>query len=221
MQMNEVSNKMNEVISFTVTTRTGTGKGAARAARRSGLIPGVIYGNKQNPEVITVEPKLLLRELHRPGFFARLFNVELNGKKQQVLARDVQLHPATDRPLHVDFMRVDKNSKIHVNVPVHFTNQDKSPGLRRGGVLNIVRHEIEIICGVQNIPREILIDLTGYEINSSIHISMVKLPEGTKPAISERDFTVATIVPPTVEKVVDAAADAAAPAAGATPAAAS
>ena len=197
---------MSEIISFVASVRQNTGKGAARASRRSGFIPGIVYGEGITPESINIEPKLLLRELHRPGFFARLFEVEIGGKKQRVLTRDVQLDPVTDRPLHVDFMRVGADSKIHVNVPVHFINQEKSPGLRRGGVLNIVRHEIELICSVNAIPREITIDLTGYEINSAVHINMIKLPEGTRPAIADRDFTISTIVPPTVEQATDAAA---------------
>ncbi|MDI9409535.1 MAG: 50S ribosomal protein L25/general stress protein Ctc [Candidatus Pacebacteria bacterium] len=202
---------MSEIISFTASVRDKSGKGAARASRREGFIPGIVYGEGHAPQSINIEPKLLVRELHRPGFFARLFDVDLGGKKQRVLARDVQLHPVTDRPLHVDFMRVGADSKIHVNVPVHFVNQEKSPGLRRGGVLNIVRHEIELICSVNAIPREILVDLTGFEINSAVHISMIKLPEGTRPVIADRDFTISTIVPPTVEQAEDTAA---APAAG-------
>lgn len=197
---------MSEVTTITAESRERAGKGAARATRRQGRVPGVIYGNKLDPVLISLEPRELTRELHRAGFFARLFDVDLAGEKHRVLARDVQLDPVTDRPLHVDFLRVGAESTIYVDVPVHFINQDKSPGLRRGGVLNIVRHELELVCNVSNIPSEIVIDLAGYDINTSIHISMVKLPEGTATTITERDFTLATIVPPTVEQKTEGAA---------------
>lgn len=209
---------MADITSFAAESREKTGKGAARAARRNGTIPGIIYGETKKPEAIALHPKLLEREIHRSGFFARLFDIELGGKKHRVIARDIQLDPVTERVLHVDFMRVGANSKIHVEVPVHFIGQDKSPGLRRGGVLNIVTHEIELICNANAIPSEIVVDLTGREINTSIHISSLTLPSGVQVAHANQDFTVATIVPPTVEKATDEAA-AATPAAGAaTPA---
>jgi large subunit ribosomal protein L25 len=203
---------MTEVTIIAAEIRERAGKGAARATRRSGRVPGVIYGNKLEPMLIALTPKELDREIHRAGFFARLFDVEIEGTKHRVLARDVQFDVVTDRPLHVDFLRVGAGSTVTVEVPVHFINQDKSPGLRRGGVLNVVRHEVELICNAANIPSEIIVDLSGYDIGTSIHISMINVPEGAKPTITDRDFTVATVAAPTVE-VKEPGADEAEPAA--------
>src|SRR5262245_4295161 len=132
--------------------RERAGKGAARAARRAGRVPGVIYGEKADPTLIDIDPKQLMLELNKPGFFTRVFDVEVKGKVQRALARDVQLHPVTDRPEHIDFMRVGEHTRIRVGIPVKFTNQDKSPGLKKGGVLNIVRHTIEVYTAVDKIP---------------------------------------------------------------------
>jgi large subunit ribosomal protein L25 len=196
--------------------RDRAGKGAARAARRAGRVPGVVYGNKQDPLLISVDPKLLDRALHRPGFFTRLMDLQVGNDKHKVLPRDVQLDPVTDRPLHIDLLRVSEDSTIHVAVPVHFINQDKSPGLRRGGVLNIVRHEIDMVVRANAIPDHITVDLAGTDIGTSIHISMIKIPEGARVTISDRDFTVATVAAPTVEKAPETVAAEAAPAAGTT-----
>jgi large subunit ribosomal protein L25 len=177
--------------------RERAGKGAARAARRAGLVPGVIYGAKRAPELISLKPAELLPELRKAGFFTNLYDVKIDGSSQQVLVRDVQLHPVTDRPEHVDFMRVDPNTKVTVEVPVVFLNEAASPGIKRGGVLNIVRHEIEVLCFATQIPHTIEIDLTGLDIGDSVHISAVKLPEGVRPTITGRDFTIATVAAPT------------------------
>lgn len=197
---------MAEISTLNAETRDRAGKGAARAARRAGRIPGVIYGNKQDPLLITVEPRQFDRELHRAGFFTHLYDVVVDGTAHRVLPRDVQLDPVTDRPLHVDFLRISATSTIHVQVPVHFINQDKCPGLRRGGVLNIVRHEVEMVCNANSIPEHLTVDLAGRDIGDSIHISMISIPEGSHPAIADRDFTVATVAPPTVEPKADAEA---------------
>jgi large subunit ribosomal protein L25 len=196
--------------------RDRAGKGAARAARRAGRVPGVVYGNKQDPLLISVDPKLLERALHRPGFFTRLMDLQVGKDKHKVLPRDVQLDPVTDRPLHIDLLRVSEDSTIHVAVPVHFINQDKSPGLRRGGVLNIVRHEIDMVVRANAIPDHITVDLAGTDIGTSIHISMIQIPEGARVTITDRDFTVATVAAPTVEKAPETVAAEAAPAAGTT-----
>src|SRR5690606_9155235 len=184
---------MAEVHSLKVGARDRAGKGAARAARRAGLVPAVIYGEKQPPELITVEPRELFREVSKSGFYVTLFDLDLNGKKQRVIPRDVQFDPVSDRPIHADFMRVGAHTRLTVNVPVHFRNQEAAPGIKRGGVLNVVRHEIELVVSPENIPQSIDIDLTGLEIGDGIHISMVKLPEGVRPLIADRDFTIATI----------------------------
>jgi large subunit ribosomal protein L25 len=196
--------------------RDRAGKGAARAARRAGRVPGVVYGNKQAPLLISVDPKLLERALHRPGFFTRLMDLQVGTDKHKVLPRDVQLDPVTDRPLHIDLLRVSEDSIIHVAVPVHFINQDKSPGLRRGGVLNIVRHEIDMAVRANAIPDHITVDLAGTDIGTSIHISMIQIPEGARVTITDRDFTVATVAAPTVEKAPETVAAEAVPAAGTT-----
>jgi large subunit ribosomal protein L25 len=215
---------MTEVHSLSVELRDRAGKGAARATRRAGRVPGVVYGNKEAATLISLEPRALVRELHKTGFFATLFDLKMGERSERVLPRDVQFDPVTDRPLHIDFLRVGAGTRVHVNVPVIFQNELASPGLKRGGVLNIVRHEIEFICAADSIPHSITIDLTGLEIGDSVHISMVKLPEGVAPAITDRDFTIATIAPPTAQKLeaADAAAAAAAgeaATAAATPAA--
>jgi large subunit ribosomal protein L25 len=208
--------------------RERAGKGAARAVRRAGRVPGVIYGEKAPPTLIDLDPKVIDIEVQKPGFFTRVFDVDLNGKVERALARDVQFHPVTDRAEHVDFMRVGATTRLRIAVPVKFVNQDKSPGLKRGGVLNVVRHTIEVYCRVDNIPPVFIIDLEGLEIGDSVHISKVKLPEGVKPTITTRDFTIAAVAAPSVMKSAEeeaaeaaakvAATAAAAPAAGAAPA---
>ncbi|HEY0521875.1 MAG TPA: 50S ribosomal protein L25/general stress protein Ctc [Stellaceae bacterium] len=189
---------MTEIITLSAERRDRAGKGAARATRRTGRVPAVIYGDKKEPLLISLEPRSLGRELQKPGFFAKLLDLTVDGETYRTLPRDVQVHPVTDAPLHVDFMRVGASTKITVGVPVVFINQDKSPGLKRGGSLNIVRHEIELVCAADNIPDRIVVDLNGVDINESIHISAVKLPEGAHPTITDRDFTVASVAPPTV-----------------------
>jgi large subunit ribosomal protein L25 len=178
--------------------RTLSGTGGARAVRVSGMVPGIIYGNDKAPEMISMDPKALMAECLQPGFFSRLYSVAVDGKPQEVLAKDVQFHPVTDRPIHVDFMRVSKGAKIHVFVPITFMNEDKAPGIKRGGVLNVVHHNIELICPAQFIPEKLTVDLSGRDINQTIHIDALALPEGIVAAHPERDNTIATIVAPTV-----------------------
>jgi large subunit ribosomal protein L25 len=201
--------------------RDRAGKGAARESRRNGRVPAVIYGDKKEPTLISLDPKEIDRLIHKKTFYATLLDVDLKGTKHRVLPRDVQFDPVTDRTLHVDFQRIGKDTKVHVNVPVVVRNEAASPGIKRGGVLNIVRHEIEFICSPDAIPQAIEVDLTGLEIGGSIHISSVKLPENAQLAVRERDFTVVSIGAPTglkaeqQEAAEKAAAAAAAPAAGA------
>ncbi len=201
--------------------RERAGKGAARAVRRQGRVPGVIYGGKETPALISLDPREIDREIHRPGFFTRLFEVECAGKHERCIARDLQLDAVSDKPEHVDFMRVSEETRIRVAVPVKFDNADKSPGLKRGGVLNVVRHTIEVYCRVDNIPQLIRVNLDGLDIGDSVHISAVKLPEGVRPTITTRDFTVAAVAAPSVLKSPEEeAAEAAAKAAAAAEAAA-
>ena len=189
---------MADVISLTARARDRAGKGAARAVRRAGYVPAVIYGGKDGPLAISLDPKVLRRELGGTEFFTTLTDIDLDGTAHRVLARDVQYHPVTDQPLHVDFLRVSESTSITVAIPVEFQNEEESPGLRRGGVLNVVRHEIEVSCRADTIPHALISDLTDLEIGDSIHISNIDLPEGVTPTISDRDFTVATIAAPTV-----------------------
>lgn len=211
---------MRDVTTIAAEARSRAGKGTARATRLKGRVPGVIYGEKQTPELISVDSRDLLKELHKGSFFSRLFTIDISGKTERVLARDVQLDPVSDRPIHVDFQRIGKGSKVRIFIPVHFLDQDQSPGIKKGGVLNIVRHEVEFFCQPDNIPEAISISLSGMEIGHSIHISAFKLPEGIKPVIQDRDFTVATIAAPTKEDEAAPKAEAAAatPAAAAAPA---
>ena len=196
--------------------REQVGKGSARAVRRNGQIPAVIYGDKQPPLAIALSWKDIYYKIHGGGFLTTVATIDVGGKKIQVLPKDFQLDPVSDSPMHVDFLRVGKNSEVNVQVPVHFINEEKSPGIKRGGVLNIVRHEVELHCPANAIPEAITIDLTGAEIGDSIHISAVKLPEGVTPVIADRDFTVATIAGSSAMKSEASESDEAAPVAEAS-----
>ncbi len=187
---------MSDTLTLPAETRERAGKGASRAMRREGRVPAVIYGGNEEPLAIHVEEKLLIKQLGTGHFFNSIVELEVGGKTVRTLPKDVAFHPVNDRPLHADFLRLSANATIHVNVPVIFANEEASPGLKRGGVLNIVRHELELICQADKIPDDIAIDVTGLEVGASIHISHVKLPEGSKSAITDRDFTIATIVAP-------------------------
>jgi large subunit ribosomal protein L25 len=187
---------MSDMLHLPAETRERAGKGASRALRREGRVPAVVYGGNEEPLAIHVEEKLLRKQLGTGHFLNSIVEVEVGGTKVRTLPKDVAFHPVTDRPLHVDFLRLSANSTVHVEVPVIFVNEDASPGLKRGGVLNIVRHELELICPNEAIPDDIAIDVTGFDVGDSIHISHVTLPEGVKSAITDRDFTIATIVAP-------------------------
>ncbi len=173
--------------------REQVGKGSARAVRRNGKVPAVIYGDKQPPLAIALSYKDVYYKIHGGGFLTTVATIEVGGQKIQVLPKDYQLDPVKDFPLHVDFLRIGKDTQVNVNVPVHFINEEKSPGIKRGGVLNVVRHEVEFHCPANAIPEFITVDLDGTDIGDSIHISAVKLPAGVKPVIADRDFTIATI----------------------------
>ena len=189
---------MTDITVLTANAREKVGKGSAREARRQGNIPAVIYGDKKSPIPIVVEQKILVRYLSTGGFFNTLFDIDVNGELNRVLPRDVQLHPVTDVPEHVDFLRVSATTKVSVEVPVEFVGDDVSPGIKSGGVLNVVRYTVEVSCTPDLIPSSLLLDLSSAEIGDSLHISAVNLPEGVTPTISDRDFTIATIVAPTV-----------------------
>jgi large subunit ribosomal protein L25 len=187
---------MSDQLTLSAEPRERAGKGASRALRREGRVPAVIYGNNAEPLSIHVEEKALIKALMTGHFSNSIVEVTVGGKTERTLPKDVAFHPVTDRPLHVDFLRLSKDSTVHVEVPVVFVNEEASPGLKRGGVLNIVRHELELICESDKIPDEIKIDVTGYDVGDSIHISAVTLPAGSKSAITDRDFTIATVIAP-------------------------
>ena len=211
---------MAQVQELKVETRAGTGKGPAFQARSKGLIPGVIYGGKGEPENVAVDGRTLERAVEAGHFLTTLFMLDVAGKKTRVIPREVQLDPVSDRPVHVDFMRLAEGASVRLDIPVHFNGQESSPGLKKGGVLNIVRHSIALLCPAEKIPNTIEVDVAKLDINESIHISALTLPEGVKPVIRGRDFTVCSIVAPTsvLEEQRAAAAAAGAPAAEAAPA---
>ena len=191
---------MSDGLTLSAEARDRAGTGASRALRREGRVPAVIYGMNEEPTLVHVEEKLLNKLLGTGHFFNSVVMVEVGGKSVRTLPKDVEFHPVSDRPLHADFLRVSEHASVHVNVPVVFINEEKSPGLKRGGVLNIVRHEVELICDAAEIPDDITVDLTGFDVGDSIHISVASLPAGAKPAITDRDFTLATIVAPSALK---------------------
>lgn len=202
---------MAEALELKAWTRARTGKGGARASRREGRIPGILYGDKATPQIIDVDYKAINTQLHTGHFQSTIFMLDLDGAKTRVIPRQVQLDPIRDFPIHVDFMRVGEHSLVTVEVPVRFLNEVASPGIKRGGILNVVRHEIQVRCPADAIPEHFDVDLTGLEIGDSVHISAIKLPEGVKPTTTERDFTVATIVGRSAEEAGPAAAAAAVP----------
>jgi large subunit ribosomal protein L25 len=194
---------MAETITFAAERREGSGTGPARALRRAGKIPAIVYGGREEPPL---QVALTFKEVRRqvttnPRFFSSVVELDLGdaGGKIRVLPREAQLHPVTDDPLHVDFMRAQAGALVGVGVPVRFINEQQAPGLKRGGVLNIVRREVELLCPADRIPAEIVADLSGLDINESLHISAVQLPEGVRPTITDRDFTIASIRPPSTE----------------------
>jgi large subunit ribosomal protein L25 len=191
---------MSEQLTLPAEARDRAGKGASRALRREGRVPAVVYGDKKEALSVHVEEKLLTRMLNTGHFMNSVVMVELDGKKNRTLPKDVQFHPVTSRPVHVDFLRIGEHSQVNVNVPVRFDNEEASPGLKRGGVLNVVVHDLALVCDASEIPDEIHIDLTGLEIGDTLHISQVKLPKGSKPANADEDFTVATIIAPSAMK---------------------
>ena len=189
---------MTNVTAFAAQLRNRAGKGAARATRREGRVPGVIYGNNQDPVLISLDPIELMKQINVTGFFARVYEVEVVGEKHRVLARDLQLDPVSEQPIHIDLMRFSATTRVNVEIQVNFENEDKCPGLRMGGVLNVVRFMIELRCRPDNIPETLTADLSGLEIGDSLHISAIELPEDVELTITDRDFTVATIAAPTV-----------------------
>jgi len=218
---------MTQIQELAFESRANKGKGPAYQARQKGLVPAIIYGGSDQPQTITVDARSLERAIEKGAFLTSLLMLNEGGKKTRVIPRQVQLDPVSDRPVHVDFLRLAQGASVRIEIPVHFKGQGESPGIKKGGVLNIVRHEIEMICPADHIPNEIVIDISKLDIAETVHISAVTLPEGAKPVVRGRDFTVCSIVASTTvreeQKAAASAADApaaeAAPAAAAAPAA--
>jgi large subunit ribosomal protein L25 len=194
---------MAEAIAIAAETRQHAGKGFARALRRAGRTPGIIYGSEIEPVLISVDPMEIGQHMRRTGFFARVFQIAVGGDTHRVLAREVQFDPVTDRLLHVDFLRFAADARLAVDVEVIFKNDEESPGIKRGGVLNVVRHTVELLCAADDIPPFLTVDLTGLDIGDSVHISDIDIPSGAEPTITDRDFTVATIAAPSLLMTVE------------------
>ena len=208
---------MANVVTIEAEVRARSGKGAARATRRAGKVPAVIYGGKQEPNLIALDPRIVIRELHRAGWQSRLYEINAGAQPIRALIRGVQFHPVSDAPEHVDFQRLVAGERIKVAVPVHFENDGISPGIKRGAVLNVVRHAVEVICDADHSPEQFTADLGPLDFNDNVRWHDLKGTENVKPVI-DRDFVVATDVPPTKIEVVAEAAVAGAPAAAAAPA---
>lgn len=208
---------MANAVTMEAEARARAGKGAARATRREGKVPGVIYGAHQAPSLIALNPRAVLRELHRPGWQSRLYEIKINGDATRALIRDVQFHPVTDAPEHVDFQRLAPGEPIRVSVPVHFDNDGLSPGIKRGGVLNVIRHTVEVYADPDQIPERFTADLAALDFNDAVRWQDLHGTENARPVIA-RNFVVATVAPPT--KQAEAAAEATAPTAAAPAAAA-
>lgn len=192
--------KINELKAV---TREKAGKGAARAERRAKRVPAVIYGDKQPPEIISIAFNEMKQLANSANFMNTLFDIDIDGRKVRVIPRDLQLDVVKDTPLHVDFMRLGKGATVTVEIPVHFINDEECPGIKQGGVLNVVRHGIEVVCPADNIPEYFEIDLIKAEQGDSIHVGALTMPEGVSPTITDRDFTIATIATPAKVKTIE------------------
>ena len=185
-----------ETIDLNASLREKVGKGSARFARRNGLVPAVIYGNKESALPISVDSKSWKQFVQKQGIFGQLFNINVSDKNYFVLPRDIQFHPISEETMHIDFLRVTDKSKVNVGIIVEFINEDKCTGLKLGGVLNVVRSQVELTCPATGIPEKIVVNLEGLNVGDTIHISSIELPENCTPTITDRDFTVATIASP-------------------------
>lgn len=201
---------MADIVTMQVEPRPGTGKGAARAARRAGFVPAVIYGANKPPVTIQIAANQLLKTLNSGGFYTTMFEIDVEGEKHRVIPKDMQKNKLNGLPTHVDFLRIAKGASVTVEIPVEFINEKACPGLEAGGTLNVVRHSIELDIPADSIPDVITIDLTGFDLGDGIHISSVTLPKGAVPTITDRDFTIATIATPSALARSDAEEDEAA-----------
>ncbi|MEM7045685.1 MAG: 50S ribosomal protein L25/general stress protein Ctc [Pseudomonadota bacterium] len=187
---------MSDMTTLVAEDRSAVGKGPARALRQTGRVPGVVYGEGKEQVMFSLEARALRKELQNPRFYSTLCALEIGGKPVRVLPRDIQLHPVTDDPIHADFVYVSRGASVTVEVPVQFLNEDECPGIKRGGVLNVVRREVELVCPADNIPEKIELDLAEADIGDSLHYSQAVVPDNVEPTITDRDFTIATIAAP-------------------------
>ena len=190
---------MTQIAEVILNPRQERGTGAARSVRREEKVPGILYGGKQEPTLVSVEKRWLIKEMHQPGLMNKLFEVKGTKKKELVLIRDIQLHPVKDLPIHIDFMRVDEKKEIHLSIPLHFINEDKSQGIKRGGVLSVIHQSLEVVCLAKKIPDNIVVDLEKAGVGFALHQSDIVLPEGVRFAHPDRQETLATIVPPKIK----------------------
>lgn len=191
---------MANVITIEADVRERLGKGASRATRRAGFVPAVIYGDKKDPESVQIKMNAVVRLLNRGGFMSHTYEITVDGKTTTVLPRDLQLHPVTDVPMHIDFLRLGKGSTVTMAVPIHVIGEEESIGLKRGGVINHTRHDIELNVPGDAIPESIVVDVTNIDIGDAVKISEITLPEGAVPTITDRDFTILAIVAPSILK---------------------
>tara|TARA_B100001093_G_scaffold342680_1_gene327487 strand:- start:333 stop:1022 length:690 start_codon:yes stop_codon:yes gene_type:complete len=189
---------MSEAVAMSAEVRDRAGKGAARAVRRAGRVPAVIYGGKKEPAIISLDPRDVIKGVESGEFFSTIYEIKLESGLERVLPRDLQVHPINDLPQHLDFLRVTAETRVTVEVPVNFLNEEESPGLKRGGVLNVVRYAVEVNCSAEDIPASFDLDLTGLEIGDGLHSSSLILPSGVDLTITDRDFTIASVAAPTV-----------------------
>jgi large subunit ribosomal protein L25 len=195
--------QMTTISTMRVQERNGVGKGQSRALRLQGMVPGIVYGGGKENVTLGVDPRDILKGMQRRSFYTTIFEFNVKGNNERVLCKAVQLHPVTDQPLHIDFMRVNKDTKVHVGVPIKFINEAECPGIKFGGMLNVVIHNLEVICAAEQIPTELTVNLKGLEVGSSIHLDALSLPAGVVAAHAERDHTIATIVAPTLKKAAE------------------
>lgn len=189
---------MSNAVAMNAEIRDRAGKGAARAVRRTGRVPAVIYGGNKEPAIISLDPRDVIKGVDSGEFFSTIYEIKLESGLERVLPRDLQVHPINDLPQHLDFLRVTAETRVTVEVPVNFLNEEESPGLKRGGVLNVVRYAVEVNCSAEDIPASFDLDLTGLEIGDGLHSSSLILPTGVELTITDRDFTIASVAAPTV-----------------------
>nr|WP_155573399.1 MULTISPECIES: 50S ribosomal protein L25/general stress protein Ctc [unclassified Bombella] len=191
-----------------ISQRAKAGKGAARATRREGLVPGVVYGGKKEPALVSIDPRIIMKELHRGSWQSRLYQFNIGGEQVHALIRDIQFHPVSDAPIHIDFLRLVPGQSVHVQVGITFTGEEDAPGIRRGGVLNIARHSVDVEVPVENIPEHFTVDLSKLDINDNVRWDDLQGTEHATPTLHIPNFVIASIAPPTVEEEPEAGAEA-------------